>query len=178
MVSAEICAVSSPGEGPEGCCSLVPCLLSLGFVVWGLLDEEQPECAWGFTADSWNVRSYVPSATGEGVTSQAGLVSRLQFPEGCGSKPTARGAFSCYKSSHNANTCSWLGHLLLQLAYFQLLCPTVEAVLKHLQSVMCVCCFVYTPQPPRPVHPRTQLCLTLWNSMDSSPPGSSVHGIL
>ena len=93
VVSAEICAVSSPGEEPEGCCSLIPCLLGLGFVVRGLPDEEQPGCAWGFAADSRNVHSYVPSATGEGVTSQAGLVSRLQFPEGCGSKPTARGLF-------------------------------------------------------------------------------------
>lgn len=40
VVFAETHAVCSAAEGPQGCCPLIPGLLGLGFIVWGLMADE------------------------------------------------------------------------------------------------------------------------------------------
>ena len=54
-----------------------------------------------------------------------------------------------------------------QWGFWTKLTPVMEAdMLSHVRVHVCVCVLV------------TQSCLILCNHMDSSPPGSSVHGIL
>ena len=50
----------------------------------------------------------------------------------------------------------WLNHFILPLAVYE-----GSSFLWHADNMLCLV---------------AQLCLTLWNSMDCSPPGSSAHG--
>ena len=71
--------------------------------------------------------------------------------------------------------------LLINLFFWGYLLYNIVLVLSYIDMIpprMYMCSPSWTPlPPPSPSHPSGS-CSTLWNPMDCSPPGSSVHGIL